>query len=191
MTRTVRPARPLPEAKRPPRLDLISDYPRYWAGIDPDRDAVIFRPLRWSYRELADQVDNYARALLAAGVRPGHRVATLSTPHPDFYVTFLAAASIGAIWVGLNPRYQRRELDYVLGDATPSLVFARQTVGDRDYRADLAALAAAHPGVRQWVALDGPDEAPTHASASSRPGLPCQIRSLPRCGHPSPRRTPA
>lgn len=160
MTRTVRPARPLPEDKRPPRLDLISDYPRYWAGIDPDRDAVIFRPLRWSYRELADQVDNYARALLAAGVRPGHRVATLSTPHPDFYVTFLAAASIGAIWVGLNPRYQRRELDYVLGDATPSLVFARQTVGDRDYRADLAALAAAHPGVRQWVALDGPDEAP-------------------------------
>ncbi len=154
---TVRPPRPLPETARPPRLDLISDYSRHWAGVDPDRDAVIFGPTRWSYRELADQVDRYARGLLAAGVRPGDRIATLSTPHPDYYVTFLATASIGAIWVGLNPRYQRRELDYVLSDATPSVVFARQFIGDRDFRADLDALASTHPSVRHWIRLDGAD----------------------------------
>lgn len=165
MTRTVRPARPLPEQERPPRLDLISDYPRFWAGADPDRDAVIFGSSRWSYRDLAGQVDSYARALLAAGVRSGDRVATLSPPHPDYYVTFLATTSIGAIWVGLNPRYQRRELDYVLGDATPSLVFTRERVGDRDFRTDLDALGEAHPGVRRWVRLDGSDE---HAESRTR-----------------------
>ncbi|MHB1330153.1 MAG: AMP-binding protein, partial [Gemmatimonadales bacterium] len=160
MSSVTRPARPLPEADRPPRLELISDYARHWATATPDADAVLFQGIRWTFPEFADRVDQCAKALLAAGVRRGDRVATLSPPHPDYYVIFLATASIGAIWVGLNPRYQRRELKYVLDDAKPSVVLARQQVGDRDFRADLDAMAAAHRDIRQWVRLDAASDHP-------------------------------
>ena len=155
-TAVVRPHRPLPEASRPPRLELISEYPRYWAGRAPDREAVVFEGSRWGFGELADRVDACAQGLLAAGVGPGDRVATLSPPHPDFYVTFLAAASIGAIWLGLNPRYQIRELDYAVNDALPKLVFTRSRIGSRDYQAELGHLAAHCPSVERFIQLDGP-----------------------------------
>lgn len=149
-----RPHRPLPEEARPPRLPRISDYPGHWAAVEPGREAVAFESTRWTYAELARRVEECARALLAAGVGPGDRVATLCPPHPDFYVTFLATASIGGIWLGLNPRYQRRELEYVVGDAGPRLILARSRIQDRDYREDLGALAAACPGVERVVLLD-------------------------------------
>jgi len=114
----------------------------------------VFEGARWTFGELADRVDDAARALLAAGVAPGDRVATLSPPHPDFYVTFLATASIGAIWLGLNPRYQLPELEYVVRDAEPSLILARGAIRDRDFRKELAALQASCPSVQRFVILD-------------------------------------
>ena len=167
MTGFRRPHRPLPEERRAPRLRLVSDYPRHWAGADPAKEAVVFESARWSYRELADRVDACARALLAEGIRPGDRVATLSPPHPDFYRTFLATASIGAIWVGLNPRYQIRELEYVVADAGPRLIFARSTIGGRDYRSELAALGASCPSVERFVLLDDPAPAPPAQSMTA------------------------
>ncbi len=156
----VRPHRPVAEALRAPRLRLISDYPRHWAAVAPEREAVVFEGARWRYQELADRVDRCAKALLAAGVGRGDRVATLSPPHPDFYVTFLATVSIGAIWFGLNPRYQRRELEYAVTDASPKLVFARTRIQDRDYRDELAAMLETGPSIERMVLLDGDGAAP-------------------------------
>ena len=149
-----RPHWPRPESERVPALRLISDYPKYWATARPGTEAVVFEDNRWSYAELADRIDACARGLLAQGIRPGDRVATLSPPHPDYYVTFVATISIGAIWLGLNPRYQIRELEYVANDASPRLVFARSTIGDRLYHEELAALTAACPSIERTVLLD-------------------------------------
>src|SRR5262249_22093124 len=74
-----------------------------------------------------------AKALLAAGVRKGDRVATLQTPHPDFVIAFLAAASIGAIWLGLNPRYQSLELRRAMADASPKVLLMRTLIEGRRY----------------------------------------------------------
>jgi fatty-acyl-CoA synthase len=118
----------------------------------PDAEALVLGARRIRYRELVRDVDAIARALLAAGVRRGDRVATLLPPQPDFFVQFLAAASIGAIWVGLNPRYQREELAFVLNDCRPLVVFLRARIGARDYSEDLVALRAEHAATR-WVTV--------------------------------------
>jgi fatty-acyl-CoA synthase len=97
----------------------ITDYIGRWVQAAPDREAAVLGDIRITYAELERRVDRLARALLAAGVKRGDRVATLCTPHPDFYVTFLASSSIGAMWLGLNPRYTLDELRYVVNDATP------------------------------------------------------------------------
>lgn len=138
----------------------ITDYLPRWAKAAPDRDAAILGDFRLTYAELDRRVDRLARALLAAGVRRGDRVATLCTPHPDFYVTFLAAASIGALWLGLNPKYTLDELRYAVDDADPSILFARTRIGERDFSGDLAALCRGSK--RDLVALDN-DHLPARA----------------------------
>jgi acyl-CoA synthetase (AMP-forming)/AMP-acid ligase II len=142
----------------PPLLERISDYVAWYAERWPRQEALVLGARRIDYSQLAGEVDALSRSLLAAGVRRGDRVATLAPPHPDFFIVFLAAVSIGAIWVGLNPRYQRGELEFVLTDSRPTLVFARTRIGTRDYAGDIAALQSALPTAR-WVVL-GDDPVP-------------------------------
>jgi acyl-CoA synthetase (AMP-forming)/AMP-acid ligase II len=137
----------------PPLLERISDYVSWYAARTPDAEAMVLDGVRTSYRELAIRVDAMSCALRAAGVAHGDRVAMFATPHPDFFVAFLATASLGAIWVGLNPRYREEELAYVLHDSEPTIVLAQCRSGERDHLPELLALRTAFPKVAHWVAL--------------------------------------
>jgi acyl-CoA synthetase (AMP-forming)/AMP-acid ligase II len=144
----------------PPLLPRISDYPAWHARRQGEAPALVLGERRQSYAELAESIDRLAAALLAAGVQKGDRVATLETPHPDYVNAFLATASIGAIWVGLNPRYQVEELRYVLADADPAVLLTRSRIGGRSYAAEIAALASAGPSLRRIVTFDGDPDVP-------------------------------
>lgn len=130
-----------PAAGAVPVLARISDYPGHWAERTPQDAAVFFEGERWTFPELRDRVDRYARALVAAGVEKGDRVSVLSTPRPEFFVAFLAAASIGAVWVGLNPRYTPGEIARVLADASPSVVLCLASFEGEDLAGRLAEAA--------------------------------------------------
>ena len=119
---------PLPDEPVAPVLDRIDSYLDHWAAIQPDSEflidggpAITGRRLTWAQTRVA--VDSVARALMAAGLERGDRVAYLSDPRLDFFVHFLAATSIGLIWQGLNPKYTWSEVSYVVADAGPRIVF--------------------------------------------------------------------
>ena len=118
----------------------LHDYLRRWAAERPDADAVITPYRRMTWSELLADVDACAAALCAAGVQPGDRVATLATPGDGFLVTFLATATVGGIWVGLNPRYAEPELDAVVARVAPTLVFFSAVIEGRGYRSWASAL---------------------------------------------------
>src|SRR5579862_1483710 len=107
-----------------PTLARISDYPGHWAAERPAAEAMVLDDTRLSWRDLTVVVDRCARALLAAGVGRGDRVAMLAPPRPESMICFLAAARIGAIWAGLNLRLLNEELSYILGDSEPCLLVA-------------------------------------------------------------------
>lgn len=138
-----------------PLLPRISDYPRWHADQTPDAPALIIDNNVKSYAMLASEIDALAKALLAAGVRKGDRVATLQSPHPDYVTIWLATASIGAIWVGLNPRYQAAELSYVIADAEPKILITRTEIGGRNYLAEIATLLSSSPSLERAVAFRG------------------------------------
>lgn len=138
----------------PPTFPRISDYVAHYAERTPDAEAMVLDGERISYRVFNNRIDALASALIAAGVKRGDRVATLSTPSPDFFLAFLATASIGAIWVGMNPRYQLEELAYVAGDSEPVILLARSRMDGRDYAGDLLALKARTPSIRQLVIFE-------------------------------------
>lgn len=132
-----------------PVFQRLSDYVEYHAEHTPDATALVLGLQRTSYARLADQIARLAKAMLATGVEPGDRVAVLQNPTPDYFVSFIAAASIGAIWVGLNPKYRLEELRHIVTDSRPRLLMVRSQIGDRDYSADIAVLreSAAIPHV--------------------------------------------
>ena len=139
---------------RPVPLMRISDCVAHFARQTPYAEAAVFSNMRWSYAELDRRVDALAKAFLAAGVVKGDRVATMQTPRPEFLAAFLAAASIGGIWVGLNPKYRLAELNHVITDAEPKILLSRTRIGARRYDADLRALQDACPALERIVVFD-------------------------------------
>jgi long-chain acyl-CoA synthetase len=72
---------------------------------------------RLSYRQLMDQVNRFASALAALGVRRGDRVALMLPNLPQFVIGFYGTLKLGAIVVNTNPTYTAREIERQLGDA--------------------------------------------------------------------------
>ena len=141
----------------PVDLPLLSDYVTYYADLDPDREALVLGDMRWTYRDLAKQVDRLARALLANGIGTGDRVAIMGTPRPECITVLLAASSIGAITLGLNPKFPQTELDYFVGDAEPRLLLGFGQDGEGDHHDQLRTLAQAACLDRTVIFGDGMD----------------------------------
>jgi fatty-acyl-CoA synthase len=84
-----------------------------------DRDALVDRAagLRWTYAELAAEVNALALGLLELGIGKGDRVGIWSPNCAEWTLTQYATAKIGAILVNINPAYRSHELEYVLNQA--------------------------------------------------------------------------
>jgi acyl-CoA synthetase (AMP-forming)/AMP-acid ligase II len=174
---TMEPTRD-PAAPAAPDLPRISDYPGYWAQRFPGREALVLNQSRITYAELSALVDRCAAALVRRGVEPGDRVAMLSTPRPEFLIVFLATVRIGAVWLGLNPKYTLGELKYVVGDAQPVLLIAPAAFEGRAFGDEARELARDFPSVRDVVVLTLGDEFSGQAlqSVMSDSAVPPQAR---------------
>lgn len=123
-------------------IERLPDAVAAYAEAVPDREAIIFGDLRLSYAEFDREIDRYARALIAAGVETGDRVAMIVTPRPEFMLMLLGAMRAGAVWVGVNPKYRREEMRHVLGDCRPKLLVSiLEDPAGRRYDDDLRDLA--------------------------------------------------
>ncbi len=81
-----------------------------------ERDALIdvFQGRRWTYREFLDDVNEFARGLMAIGVQKGERVGIWAPNCSEWLILQYATAAMGAILVNINPAYRTHELEYVL-----------------------------------------------------------------------------
>ncbi len=106
------------------------------------RDALVacHQQLRYSYRELRDEADRAARALMALGVQRGDRVGVWSGNRAEWMITQYAAARAGAILVNINPAYRLRELEYALTHSGVSVLVTARRFRSTDYVETLLAL---------------------------------------------------
>jgi len=105
-------------------LVCISDYLSFYSVKSPKHEAVICGGHRLNYRCLELKVRQCSKALLASGVKKGDCIAVIANPCVEYWVTFLAATKIGAIWMGINPKYRFQEVEYVVTDARPKIIFS-------------------------------------------------------------------
>lgn len=91
------------------------------ASRHPGKPAVIFEGTSHSYSAFDRQVGRYASMLHAEGIGKGARVAVQLTKRMEFLYLHLAALSVGAITLPLNPEYREGEVGYFLSDSGSSL----------------------------------------------------------------------
>ncbi|MFI6454893.1 class I adenylate-forming enzyme family protein [Streptosporangium amethystogenes] len=108
---------------------------RELAAATPTTVAVVDGDRRLTYRGLDDRSSRLANALLAAGLRPGERVALLLGNRMEYPEAAAGIAKAGLVMVPLNPRLTPGETAYILGHCA-----ARALILDE-------ALAAAVDGV--------------------------------------------
>lgn len=86
------------------------------AARHPQGEALVVRhqQQRYTWAQLAEEVDLHARALLALGLQAGDRLGVWAPNGAEWFISQFASAKIGVILVNINPAYRLSELEYVL-----------------------------------------------------------------------------
>lgn len=86
-----------------------------------------------TYSEFRDDVDTFARSLIALGVKPGDHVAIWATNVPQWFITFWATVKIGAVLVTVNTAYKIHEVEYLLRQSDTHTLVMCDGYKDSDY----------------------------------------------------------
>ena len=127
-----------------------------------DREALVDRPpgsgsaRRWTYTELAADVDALALGLLEMGIAKGDRVGIWAPNCAEWILTQYATAKIGAILVNINPAYRTRELEFVLNQSGSTLLVAAEKLKTSDYAGMIAEVRPRCPALATVVLLGSP-----------------------------------
>jgi fatty-acyl-CoA synthase len=124
-----------------------------------DREALVDRSAgrRWTYAELAADVDALALGLLELGVSKGERVGIWAPNCAEWTLTQYATAKIGAILVNINPAYRTSELEFVLNQSGSRLLVAAEKLKTSDYAGMIAEVRPRCPGLSDVVLLGSPE----------------------------------
>jgi len=109
----------------------VSPKPRHLAGLLDHavarrgrRTAVIFRGRRWSYRELAAEVERLACGLRGMGVQRGDRVGVYQRNSAGYLVCYYAIARLGAVVVPINHFLTPPEIAHIIEDCELRILIA-------------------------------------------------------------------
>jgi len=91
--------------------------------VFPEKPALVYGGLRWSYRRFGQEVGRLAGALRRAGIAPGDRVAFLTPNLPELLVAHFAVLRAGAVLVAINTRLGAEEVGYILDHSGAKAVF--------------------------------------------------------------------
>jgi long-chain acyl-CoA synthetase len=97
----------------------------------PERICLIYQGVTYTYREMADQTDHLAAALISLGIRKVDRVGIFMPNCPEFVLAYFAILKAGAVVVAINPLYTPPEIIHQINDAGVEMVFSAGSLYER------------------------------------------------------------
>ena len=137
----------------------IGDLFDRMAARYPDNEAVVSRHqgLRYTYRQLKEEVDRCARALIGLGVAKGQRIGIWAPNCAEWAITQFATSKLGAILVNINPSYRLSEVQYALRQSGCTWLVTAPQFKTSDYTGMIyeltPELAGSRPGALEAVEL--------------------------------------
>ncbi|MDX3308246.1 amino acid adenylation domain-containing protein [Streptomyces sp. ME08-AFT2] len=135
---------------------------RAHAAARPDRLAVQDPNGTATYAELVSLASALSRRLVAAGVRPGSRVAMLCEPGIPFVTGILAILGAGAAWIPLDLRAPLTRTASLLDDSRPNVLYVGPGLDER--ATELLGAASDTPAVIAWDKTTDTELAPPAGS---------------------------
>lgn len=143
---------------------------RFWAADRPDQHAIWVSGDGLSYASLDAWVGRVAAMLAQQGLAPGERMAFYAETSIEWCVAAFAAIRCGAIVAPINSRMVQAEVDYLLGNYEPALLFV-----DADGEERLAGLVPSIVRVgREAIAIER-EGTPSAFAVPLDPDLPVAI----------------
>ncbi|MDV6293933.1 non-ribosomal peptide synthetase, partial [Rhodococcus aetherivorans] len=97
----------------------------------PDATALVFEGRTLTYRDFAARVNQLARRLVEAGVRPETRVALAMRRSADMVTAMYAVLAAGGTYVPVDPDQPTERIEHILDTAAPVCVLTRDADGVR------------------------------------------------------------
>jgi len=121
----------------------------------PDQYAFKYTTLDYTrtYSEFRDDVDEFARSLIALGVRAGSHVAVWASNVPQWYIAFWATVKLGAVLVTVNTAYKIHEAEYLLKQSDTHTLILTEGSKDTHYGRIIAELCPELEKLKPGMAL--------------------------------------
>jgi amino acid adenylation domain-containing protein/non-ribosomal peptide synthase protein (TIGR01720 family) len=97
----------------------------------PDRVALVFRNIRWSYDELNRRADLLANYLRGLGVGPETPVGVMMERSLEMVVALFGILKAGGAYVPLDPDYPQERLAFMLEDARIKVLLVQEHLRER------------------------------------------------------------
>ncbi len=117
-----------------------------------EREAVCFHGegpegavVRWSYAELGTRARRFARALAAAGVGKGTRVALLMGNRPEWVEAAFGVALAGGVLVPVNTLFEPPEIEHVLRHSDSAVLVYQERLASHRYHEQVRDMVATLP----------------------------------------------
>lgn len=132
--------------------------------------ALRFKDQQRTYGDLNQQIKKAARVLMDHRIIKGDRVALLLPKGMEFIEFYLAALSLGAIILPLNPAYRPEELEYFLSDSETTLLVTTPEKGS-----ELTPFLPASPGVKVLLLNPDPPRDSPFSQDREKPAAPVEL----------------
>ena len=121
----------------------------------PDQYAFKYTTLDYTrtYSEFRDDVDEFARSLIALGVKSGTHVAVWASNVPQWYIAFWATVKLGAVLVTVNTAYKIHEAEYLLKQSDTHTLILTEGSKDTHYGKIIAELCPELATLKPGTAL--------------------------------------
>lgn len=123
-------------------------------GLIPDNTALVFNGASKTYGELQEKVRALTTALVNQGVTKDDRIAVILPTRPEFLYVWLAASKIGAAIVGLNFRYTRDEIQYMVNNSEAGFLVCIRDFNNTNYPEFINSFKGEMPSLKKVIYLD-------------------------------------
>jgi fatty-acyl-CoA synthase len=112
--------------------DVAAEYPNNWALVHSDSN------IRQTYNLFLSEINTVARGLIKIGIKKGDRVVLWSPNSPEWIISQMALAKIGALVVPVDHGAGKEDLHYILEQSgSRSIIMAKDLELDRELKESL------------------------------------------------------
>lgn len=104
-------------------MATIGELLRHRTRLSPQMEAVVSADHHITFAEYNQMVNQLAHYLLSHRVEKGDRIALICNNSIPFPLLFMAAAKVGAVIIPINWRLKTAEIEWILADCQPRMLF--------------------------------------------------------------------